>query len=1172
MQVFRKRDWTMVLLVFVLLLSRHASAQSATSQISGIVSDSSGAVVSGAHVEIKNMATNASRTTTTNENGEYTFPSLEIGPYQLQVQKEGFSTYVQNGIVLQVNTNPSITVALQVGSLTQQVSVEANASMVETQNPAVNQVINTTQVVDLPLNGRQATDLIALSGAAVNTNGAGGSINTLDYPNAVSYSVAGSQPNATNYYLDGAQHLDYRTNVGLPMPFPDALAEFSVGVSAMPANLGTHPGATVNAVTRSGTNSFHGNVFDFVRNGVLDATARTYPAVTGKINAGVRDTLVRNQFGGTLGGPIRRDKVFFFVGYQGTDQSSTTGGATVNGVIPTAAMRAGDFSQAKAAGCSISNINNAYATAPGSNIINPAYLHTPSAGVAAAALALMPTSGNYDGCGDYAYQAAPLHDFENQLVGRVDWQRTQNDSIFGRYFLARYVQPSYYTPGNLFSSSGTGLSDQIQTVAIGDTYILGAHGINNLRLSFDRTATERTSNPGIPTLCSLGMNATCPVSNFLNIAGVKLAPGFLGYDYENSYGFSEGFAWTNGRHQVNVGFTWLHIQMNGDGTFQMNPTPTFNGGYTGVNMADLVTGNIDSLSQGNGQLSRDAQNQPSIYAQDAWRILSRFQVTAGLRWDPFLSQYNKYGMASDFSLAGYQVGTISSRYQNAPPGITFPGDPGFNGTSDTNNTYNAFAPRLGFVWDITGKGTQTLRGGYGLFYDTSVLWNTMHIVLNPPWGETLSFTPLSVIQGGGMANPFAGVNGPNPFPTPLNPPANFAFPLNGTWVFEGQNNKPTNVQQWNLAYQKQLGRNLVGSITYLGNKTSHVWLGVSQNSAVYLPQYGTTGSCTLPYGGQSYTFKFCNAPSGTNEKDSTGKVTNLNARRALTIANPQYGPLMAGGLTTSYSIGNGAYNGLLLSLEQRLSHGFSVLGNYTWSHCLDDGEIGQDITNAFEDPNNPKANWGNCGYNHKGMFNLSVTAQSSLQSGSRALRMLAGGWAGSGIFTAATGSNYNLTDNFDYSATGVGLDRPNLVGNPNVGGTVSANPGCVAPAQVHTLRYWFNPCAFAPQALGTFGSERRNDLVGPANWNLNLAVWRSFALPEHIRLDFRAEAFNALNHTEIGNPYAFLTTGGSNPVFPSSSAGIITSSCGAAAPTGVSGCSSSGYTPRTMQLAVKANF
>src|SRR5947209_6384171 len=427
MQALRKLHYLPALLLLVLGSWSPMLAQSATSQVSGIVSDASGAVVPQAQVQIRNTGTNAVRTSITDEKGEYTFPSLEIGSYQLQVKKEGFSSYVQTGIVLQVNTNPSIMVTLQVGSISQEIDIQANAAMVETQSPAVSQVINPQQIVDLPLNGRQATDLIALSGGAVNTNGTGGTINTLDYPNAVSYSVAGSQPNATNYYLDGAQHLDYRTNVGLPMPFPDALAEFSVGISSMPANLGTHPGGTVNGATRSGTNNFHGSAFDFVRNGILDATARTYPTITGQITPGVRDTLVRNQFGGTVGGPIRRNKIFFFAGYQGTNQSSTTGGATTTG-IPTAAMRAGDFTKALASGCSISGqkLNSAYSvstTGAGATVIQPALLQTPSAKTAAALLALAPTSGNYDECGDYAYQALPLHVMEHQIVGRGGWER-----------------------------------------------------------------------------------------------------------------------------------------------------------------------------------------------------------------------------------------------------------------------------------------------------------------------------------------------------------------------------------------------------------------------------------------------------------------------------------------------------------------------------------------------------------------------------------------------------------------------------------------------------------------------------------------------------------------------------------------------------------------------------
>ena len=304
--------------MFLSVSFTHVTAQSAVSQVSGVVKDVTGAIVPDAEIQIRNTDTNILHTVHSDSGGAYTIPSLPIGHYQLQVKKQGFSTYVQSGITLEVNSNPEINVGLQVGLVTQEVEVQANASMVESHDTSVTQVINTEQVVDFPLNGRQPTDLIALSGAAVNTNGAGGAINTLDYPSAVSYSVAGSQANATNYYLDGAQNVDFRTNVGLPMPFPDALAEFSLGISAMPANLGAHPGGAVNGVTRSGGNAFHGSAFEFVRNGILDATARTYPSTTGAIASGVRDTLVRNQFGGTIGGPIKKDKIFFFADYQGT--------------------------------------------------------------------------------------------------------------------------------------------------------------------------------------------------------------------------------------------------------------------------------------------------------------------------------------------------------------------------------------------------------------------------------------------------------------------------------------------------------------------------------------------------------------------------------------------------------------------------------------------------------------------------------------------------------------------------------------------------------------------------------------------------------------------------------------------------------------------------------------
>jgi hypothetical protein len=588
--------------------------------------------------------------------------------------------------------------------------------------------------------------------------------------------------------------------------------------------------------------------------------------------------------------------------------------------------------------------------------------------------------------------------------------------------------------------------------------------------------------------------------------------------------------------------------MNSDGVYQVNPLPTVSTGsssYTGQALADFITGEADGYSQGGGQLGRDAENFPSLFFQDNWKVARRFQINYGVRWDPFFPQHTGYKMAADFNLANYNNNVESKVYPNSPPGITYPGDAGFNGTSVVNNHLANFSPRVGVVWDPTGKGKMSVRAGYGYIFSTTQMWNQMHVVLNPPYGGTVSFVPQPVnvasqdpLAGGGVANPWFGQPGGNSFPIPEPPPANSVFPQSGGYVFLNNNNQPAHTQSWNVSVQDQLTQNWLLSVTYLGNKSNNQWLGQNIDQAITITagmtapgivstagMIGTSGPCTLLYGTQTVTFPTCNASATTK----VNNVGNEQARAALSLSNPKWGPYTGaapgasvGGVIIANTNGYASYNGLLISMQHRMSHGFSVLGNYTWSHCTDLGEEGQDIANAYQNPMNPLAEHGNCSQDRRQLVNLSLVAQMPKLSNRLAERLL-GGWSLSNIFTAASGSPFNVTDGSDVSLSGVSADRPNLVGNPWVAGTVAANPTCVAPATIGTLRGFFNPCAFALQPAGTFGNEGRNILFGPGHYNLDSAIWRSFRIREKYDLNLRGEAFNILNHAWWGNPSAALS-------------------------------------------------
>jgi Carboxypeptidase regulatory-like domain len=1082
----------------ILVLCPLVLGQTVASQISGTVRDSSGAVLPGVEVKVTNTDTTATRTVITNETGSYVIPNLPVGPYRLEASLSGFSTYAQSGIVLQVNSNPTINIELQVGQVSSVLEVQAAANMVETSSNVIGQVVDQQRVSELPLNGRNVTQLIALFGAAVPNTG-GGLATNLNYPTVAAFSIAGGQNNATNYFLDGATHIDSRTNVGLPLPFPDALQEFKVETSTLPANYGSHPGGAVNAVTKSGTNTVHGEAFWFVRNGAMNARNFFAP---------VRDSLKRNQYGGVVGGPIVKDKLFFFEGYQGTIQR--TAPATNIAFVPTAEVLAGNFQTILAPPCQAKQVNLPSSIA-NNNILLPGLINP----VALKLASLLPVST--DPCGKITY-GIPSNSDEHQSVSRVDWQRTSKDQIFARYFITDYTLQSYYDKKNLLTSGTPGLQDRVQSVTLGDTYLLSANTVNSFRFGFSRSAVRRVTADGVPTTAELGSNVFAPIKNYL---GQFQVPGYFtisaipGYVFNNLFNVSEDVSMTRGKHQLAFGFNYIHAQMNALGPFQMNPRMTFNGqsvingAATGNALASFLTGRLDTLLQGNGQVGRENQNLPALYFQDNWKVSSRFQVNAGIRWDPFIPQQAKYGYASQFDLAKFNAGQVSQTFVNAPAGLTFPGDPGFPGKAATSPRYFDFAPRFGLVYDPRGHGTETVRVGYGIFYDSSYLWNTMHIPLNPPWGYTITVnTPP-----GGLSNPWQGYPGGNPFPAPGVFPKDFQFPAGGTYVFEPADAKATYLQQWNLSVQKQLGSDWLVTASYLGNKTTHQWLGHEMNPAVYIPGTCTAGQYGLTANGNCST---------------TG---NTNARRIFALSKP-YGQYFGSAITVD-TAGNASYNAMLLTLQHRMSHNFSILANYTWSHCLNQGEAGQDIVNYYQDPQNRRAEWANCAADRRQIANASLVFRSP-QFHSTWMKRLAGDWQASGIYTFTSGSWLTITDGTDVSLTGVGSDRPNVVADWHVG-----KP---------TIKQWFNTSAFTRQAAGTFGNAGRSTILGPSNWNFDAALWRTFRITENTKMDLRVEAFNVLNHTRFNNPGTSLSNG--------NTLGQITSA----------------LDPRIMQLALKVNF
>jgi hypothetical protein len=1085
-----------------------AHAQTAgTASIQGTVTDSTGAAIPNAKVALTNTGTHTSRTTVTDGSGLYSLPNVAVGPYSLTIAAQGFQGYTRTG-VLEVGNNVQINPALTVGSSTEHVEVQAIGAALDTETSTFKQVIDQKRITELPLNGRQATQLILVSGGAVNAPA--GDINgSKTYANTPVIAVAGSQGIYNNYVLDGGSYVDTFTNTNLPYPFPDALREFSVESNSLPARNGLHPGSLVNVVTNSGTNQWHGTVFDFVRNNVINAN---------NFFSTTKDTLKRNQFGGTIGGKILTDKLFFFGGYQGTRNHQTSSAAGY--CVPTAAELSGDFSQM--GGNCATNATNIIDPVTGMNISATRKIASSSISPQALKLASMLPLSQADQYGRVNV-SLPANNSEDQYIGRIDYTMSQKHTLFGRYFLTNYKAPAYFSPTNLLLTTIAGNDERVQSFTLGDTYIITDHIVNTFHGTYDRRRDDRGPTAGGINATDIGVNMydyvpndfRLTISNGFSVGCGTCSPGFFNTNTED---FSDDVDYVRGKHQFAFGGEILRTGDNTSAGYLQNGSFNFGGFASGINgaagepMIDFITGRMTSIGTSTGFSQSKAQQTAyretvfSLYAQDTYHFNPRLTVNYGLRWEPELFPVDNFHRGSTFSQAAFVAGQHSTVYVNAPAGSFYYGDAGVP-KSMTDNRLANLSPRVSLTLDPFGNGKTVFRMGGAVMYDNPALYTSQRNSSNPPYTNEIDVTGTTL-----LASPWSTYPGGNPFPIANPPQSTSPFPTNTLYILIPRHIQTPTVNQWTASVEQDLGHGWNMSISYLGNKNSHLWLGRALNPAVYIPgvSNGLTGSCgsLTPTTGLPAAGKPCSS------------TANSNNRTVLSLINPAQGAGYSPTMTQIDDGANSSYNGLLAVIQDRMSKNFSFLANYTWSHCISDGDQPGDIAApSYEDSANRRMDRANCGFDVRHIFNTTFVASSHFDSLHGWAAALANNWELAPIVRITSGTPINVTSGVDNSLTGIGLDRPNLV----PGAAVYTHRKITQKA-AGNLAY-INKSAFTQNAVGTYGDLGRMAFRGPNYYDVDAALSRNFPIVERLTFNLRMEAFNVMNHPNLSSFTTGLNSG-----------------------------------------------
>ncbi len=1126
----------------LLLLGCGLASAAITGSISGVVKDPSGAVIPGAQVSALDTQTGIRSVVKADAAGLYNFPALPIGAYDIEVRQSGFRSFRETGLVVNANSALRVDVNLQVGQQTQLVSVSSTALHIETRSTQMGEVIGSSRITSVPLNGRSYTDLLHLQpGVSPYTNAA----SPTDRPvsgdlGAGNQSVNGGRETANGFMVNGANVEEGRNNGAAIIPNLDSIAEWRIITNNFDAEYGNYSGGQVNLATKSGANQFHGDAFEFLRNTSLNTRNFFSPSI---------GTFIQNQFGGTFGGPIKHNKAFFFVDYQGT---RTTEGVDTGLIqVPSAADRTGDLSDDSSA--LTGSVNGTYwANTLSQELGYPVSVGEPyySAGCASSADCVFP--GAVIPKAAWASPAAPLMKyiplpnvpgnffstsaFDQRLRDDKGGVRVDGNSRFGMlsayYFMDDYLLNDPYHNAPEFPGFNAITPGRAQLLDLADTKSFGSNSVNQFHFSYLRTANIYAEPQGGlgPSMTSLGF-----VGSFTAPGGIgSVVPQFQGVplmqfnnynfglpdgttgQYNNTFQWLDNYSRVLGTHSLKFGGEFHYDQINERNTYAENGVFGFNGAETGLDFADFLIGAPASLTQSSRQFLDSRTKYTGLYAQDSWRARPSLTVNYGLRWEfsqPWYDTQNK----TETIIPGEQ----SVVFPGAPKGWLVPGDPGVP-TTLAPTKYNGFSPRFGLAYSpefssgllaklTGGPGRTSIRLGYGMFY-TSVEDLTQFIeVGDSPYGlfyvspaPPLFATPY-LDRGTGNSE---GQRFPFVFPptnsSAKNPDTTFNWPavepISGAPVFFHTNRLPYS-EDYEFSLQRQFGANTVLGMSYVGTQghklisflesnpaNQALCLALNSPSAV-LPGTATCG----PFGETGLFYPVSGPP----------------------VSVRPLGPDLA---TNAYmdEMANSNYNSLQLSLRHTSGRASFLLG-YTYSKCMDNAsQLEEGI-----DPLDYRASKGLCAfdlthnfvasYSYNLPFDKFSFANTGL--GSRLLK----GWIVSGITTFATGLPVTVTevdDNSLLGATSDNVDEPNFTPGKILNST---NP--------RSGQTYFNTSLFSQEPLGQLGNSNRRFFHGPGLNNFDLAIEKNIRITESKQFQLRGEAFNLVNHAQFGGPDGNFNSG-----------------------------------------------